>query len=83
MYTLTIIIAVVDVLVCIALVALVIMQEGDTGGLGTISGGGSDTFFSKSKGRTKEVMLKKLTTGVAILFAVLTVVLYLLAGRGG
>lgn len=83
MNTFTIILAIVDVIVCIVLVALVIMQEGDSGGLGTIGGGGSDTFFSKSKGRTKEAMLKKLTTGIAILFAVLTVVLYLLAGRGG
>ena len=82
MYTLTIIIAVVDVLVCIALVALVIMQEGDTGGLGTISGGGSDTFFSKSKGRTKSYAQEADHRGGNPI-AVLTVVLYLLAGRGG
>ncbi len=81
MNTLTIIIAVFDVVACIALIALVILQEGDSKGLGAI-GGGSDTFYGKAKGRTKEAMLKKLTTVTAILFAVLTVVLYLLAGRG-
>ncbi|HHV42499.1 MAG TPA: preprotein translocase subunit SecG [Clostridiaceae bacterium] len=81
MNTFTIILAVLDVLICIVLIALVIMQEGDSQGLGAISGG-SDTFYGKAKGRSKEVMLKKITTGVAILFAVLTVVLYMLAGRG-
>ncbi len=82
MGVLAIIIAVLDVIVCIALIGLVIMQEGDSQGLGAIGGGGSDTFFSKAKGRSKEALLKKLTTGTAILFAVLTVALYLIAGRG-
>ncbi|HHU07059.1 MAG TPA: preprotein translocase subunit SecG [Clostridiaceae bacterium] len=81
MNTLTIIVAILDVIVCITLVALVIMQEGDSKGMGAISGG-SDTFYGKTKGRSKEAMLKKLTSVTAILFAVLTVILYLLAGRG-
>ncbi len=81
MNTLTIIVAILDVIVCIALIGLVILQEGDSKGLGAISGG-SDTFYGKTKGRSKEAMLKKLTSATAILFAVLTVVLYLLAGRG-
>ena len=81
MNTLTIIVAILDVIVCIALIALVIMQEGDSKGMGAISGG-SDTFYGKTKGRSKEAMLKKLTSVTAILFAVLTVILYLLAGRG-
>lgn len=76
-----IILAVVDILVCIGLVMLVVFQEGNSKGLGAI-GGGAETFFGKSKGRSLDVLLKKLTTLVAGLFAILTVALYLLTSRG-
>ena len=78
---LTIIIAIVDLLVCIALVLLVIFQEGNTKGLGAISGG-AETFFGKTKGRSIDSLLKKLTSVSAGVFAVLTIILYLLTGRG-
>lgn len=81
MSTISIIIAIIDILVCIALVLMVIFQEGNSKGLGVI-GGGADTFFGKSKGRSIDVILKKLTSVVAIVFAALTIVLYLLTGRG-
>ncbi len=75
-----IILAVIDILVCIGLVALVIFQEGNAKGLGII-GGGADTFFGKSKGRSMDHILKKLTSVAAVAFAVLTVLLYLMVGR--
>jgi len=77
MNTLAIVIAVIDILVSIALVMLVIFQEGNSKGLGAISGG-ADTFFGKSKGRTIDALLKRLTSILALVFAVLTVVLYLM-----
>jgi len=76
-----IILAVVDILVCIGLVVLVVFQEGNSQGLGAI-GGGAETFFGKSKGRSIDALLKKLTSVVAVVFAILTVTLYLLTGRG-
>lgn len=79
---LSIVIAVIDILVSVALVMLVIFQEGNSKGLGAI-GGGAETFFGKSKGRTMDVLLKRLTSVLAIVFAILTVLLYLLTGRGG
>ncbi|MDD4461354.1 MAG: preprotein translocase subunit SecG [Eubacteriales bacterium] len=82
MSALTIIIAVIDILVCIGLVFMVVFQEGNSKGLGVI-GGGAETFFGKSKGRSIDALLKKLTSVAAVVFAVLTVVLYLLTGRGG
>ncbi|MDD2578529.1 MAG: preprotein translocase subunit SecG [Clostridia bacterium] len=82
MSALTIIIAVIDILVCIGLVFMVVFQEGNSKGLGVI-GGGAETFFGKSKGRSIDALLKKLTSVTAVVFAVLTVVLYLLTGRGG
>lgn len=82
MSALTIIIAVIDILVCIGLVFMVVFQEGNSKGLGVI-GGGAETFFGKSKGRSIDALLKKLTSVAAVIFAILTVVLYLLTGRGG
>jgi preprotein translocase subunit SecG len=82
MTTVAIIIAVIDILISIGLVLLVIFQEGSSKGLGII-GGGAETFFGKSKGRGIDAMLKKLTGVAAITFATLTVVLYLMTGRGG
>ncbi|HOO61869.1 MAG TPA: preprotein translocase subunit SecG [Bacillota bacterium] len=70
-----------DILVCIALVVLVIFQEGNDNGLGVI-GGGSDTFFDKQKGRTLDEKLKKITTVVVTLFAVLSISLFLIFARG-
>lgn len=81
MQALLIILAIVDVIVCVGLMLLVVFQEGSSQGLGII-GGGAETFFGKSKGRSIDAMLKKLTTAVAIIFAALTILLYLLTGRG-
>ena len=79
MGVLTIIIAVVDMIIALALVVLVISQEGSSQGMGSsIEGGGSDTFFGSGQARSKEHFQKRLTAIFAILFAVLTVVLYLL-----
>lgn len=72
-------IAVLDVLICIALVALVMFQEGNTRGIGIIDGG-ADTFFGHNKGRSIDSLLKKLTTGLVVVLVVLTVALnFLLA----
>ena len=76
-----IIIAIIDILVSIGLVLLVVFQEGSSKGLGII-GGGAETFFGKSKGRSIDAVLKKLTTVAAVVFAILTIILYLLTGRG-
>jgi len=76
-----IIIAVVDIVICLALVFLVIAQEGNDKGMGVI-GGGADTFFGKEKGRSIDSTLKKITSALAILFAILTVILYLILAKG-
>lgn len=81
MNIIAIVIASVDILICVALVLLVILQEGNDKGMGVI-GGGADTFFGKEKGRSIDSTLKKITTALAILFAVLTVILYLMLARG-
>ncbi|HHU12208.1 MAG TPA: preprotein translocase subunit SecG [Clostridiaceae bacterium] len=82
MQVLTIIVAVIDILVCLGLIALVIMQEGNQKGLGVIGGGSTDTFYGKQGSRGKQARMKQLTKIFAITFAVLTVVLFLMTGRG-
>jgi len=81
MDVLAIVLAAVDILICIVLVVLVVFQEGNDKGMGII-GGGADTFFGKEKGRSIDAKLKKFTSLLAILFAVITVVLYLILARG-
>ncbi len=82
MNALSIILSIVDILVCIILAALILFQQGQSRGLGAIAGG-AETFFGKTKGRSIDSMLKKITTIVAIGFIILTVILYLMTGRGG
>ena len=64
------------IVICIAMVILVTMQEGKDAGLGTISGM-ADTYWGKNKGRSMEGKLIKATTGCGILFFVVAVVLCL------
>lgn len=81
MQIIAIILAVLDILVCIALVLLVVFQEGNDKGLGVI-GGGADTFFGKEKGRTLDSKLKRFTSVLAIAFVLLTLSLFLILSKG-
>lgn len=64
------------IVICLAMVVLVTMQEGKDAGLGTISGM-ADTYWGKNKGRSMEGKLIKATTVCGVLFFVLAVVLCL------
>lgn len=61
---------------CIALTAIVLLQEGKSAGLGTISGM-ADSYWGQNKGRSMEGALVKITRVLAVLFVVLAVVLNL------
>lgn len=76
MGALKIILTVVFILVCIALVVLVLMQEGKSAGLGSISGA-AETYWGKNKGRSMEGLLVKLTKVLAVLFMVIAAILNL------
>mgnify|MGYP002604217216 FL=1 len=62
---------------CIALSAIVLMQEGKTQGLGSIGGMSTDTYRGQNKGRSMEGALVRGTKMLAILFIVLAAVLNL------
>ncbi|QOV20817.1 preprotein translocase subunit SecG [Blautia liquoris] len=61
---------------CIALLVVVLMQEGKQQGLGAITGM-ADTYWSKNKGRSAEGTLIKMTKLMAFVFIVLSIVLNL------
>ncbi|MFP3869311.1 MAG: preprotein translocase subunit SecG [Syntrophobacteria bacterium] len=60
------------IVVCIALIALVLLQTGKGAEIGAVFGGSSQTLFGSSGGST---FFKKLTTGVAIIFLVTSFIL--------
>ena len=62
---------VVLIVLSIAIVALVLLQEGNSKGLSGAIAGGAETFFGKNKGRTMEAKLVKLTKIVGIGFFVI------------
>lgn len=74
MNVLAIILSVVAVLIAISLIIIVIFQEGNSQGLGAI-GGGAETFFGKNKGRSIDELLKKVTSVLAVLFMVISIIL--------
>lgn len=76
MAVLKMIVNIVFIIVCVALVILVLMQEGKSDGLGSLSGA-TETYWSKNKGRSMEGMLVKVTKVLAILFMVLAIILNL------
>ncbi len=75
MAALKIVLAVIFILDCIALVTLVLAQEGKTQGLGAIQGFAETTYWGKIKGRSREGILKKITVVLSVLFIILSVVL--------
>ena len=58
----------------VALIVLVILQEGKSAGLGTI-GGMADTYWEKNKSRSREGILEKLSKYAAIGFVVIAFIL--------
>lgn len=73
---LRIILTVIFAIDCIALTAVVLMQEGKQQGLGSIAGA-ADSYWGKNKGRSMEGGLVKATTIMGVLFFVLAAVLNL------
>lgn len=62
------------ILTSIALIAIVLMQEGRSDGLSGAIAGGAETFFGKNKGRTMEQKLVKITKVLAGVFFALTLI---------
>ena len=59
------------------LTAGVLLQEGKDPRESAVMGGSSDTFFSKNKAHTREAMMEKLTSILAVVFFIFSIVLSL------
>jgi len=71
--------SVIHMLAAVVLIAVILIQSGKTPGLsGAITGGSSDTFASKNKGRSRDKRLAKATKWVATGFALVTLVINLM-----
>ena len=73
-----IILGIVLILLSVAIIVLVLLQESKSAGLSGSIAGGAETFFGKNKSRTMESKLVLITKIIAISFFVLALVATLL-----
>ncbi len=74
---LKLVLSVIFVILCVALTVIVLLQEGKSAGLGSISGM-ADSYWGKNKGRSMEGNFERLTKFAAVAFMVLAIVLNIL-----
>ncbi|MBP3458105.1 MAG: preprotein translocase subunit SecG [Lachnospiraceae bacterium] len=74
MGTLRLILTIIYIIDCVFLAVVVLMQEGKSAGLGSISGA-AESYWGKNKGRSMEGKLVTVTKVAAVLFLVLSAVL--------
>lgn len=74
----TIAITIVQLLTCVFLIAVILLQSGKSASLSGAIAGASDSFFSKGKAKTLDAKLARWTKWVALAFAVLSLVLNLI-----
>ena len=63
---------IVFILICIALIVVVLMQEGKSAGLGALTGQ-ADSYVRKKHGRTREGRLERATVILGVLFFVIAI----------
>ena len=74
MQVVKIILVVVDLIICLALTVIAMMQSKDDAGMSaTITGSSTSNFFEKNKGRTREGMLKRWTIILGVAFVIVTI----------
>ena len=71
-------ITVLQVILSLALIAVVMLQSGKSAGLSGAIAGGADTFLSKNKAKSLDAKLAKMTKWVAIAFILVTLALSLI-----
>ena len=62
-----------DVLVCLGLIAAILMQSSKSTGVSGVIGGGSEQFFGKKKGMDE--LLSRISSVLAAVFFVLTLLI--------
>lgn len=75
MGTLKLVLSIVEVIACVFLTVVVLLQQGARQGLSGSIAGGADTFFGQSKASNMQRTLSRLTTAIGIIFVVIAVVM--------
>ena len=77
MVVLRTILTVLFVIDCVAMIVLILMQQGKNEGLGALAGMSmnNETYWSKNKGRSEEGRLIRITRILVIVFIALAVIL--------
>ena len=73
MSTIEIFFGVMLILFAIAILAVVLFQEGKQSNSGVITGAGTDTFLTKNKSRSIDAFLARWTKFIAIMFFILII----------
>lgn len=74
MGALRVILTIVFIIVCLALIAIVLLQEGKSAGLGAVAGA-AESYWGKNKGRSMEGTMVKITKYLVIAFIIIAAVL--------
>ncbi len=82
MSILTLVLTIIQLLACLFLIIVVLLQSGKRSGLSGAIAGGADTFMSKEKAGTWDSKLAKMTKWVGLAFVVLTLALNILHHAG-
>ena len=69
---------VIQVLLSLALVAIVMLQSGKSAGLSGAIGGVADSFLAKNKAKTLDAKLARATKWVGAVFLILTLILLIM-----
>ena len=75
---LTTVLSVIQVICCLIIIAVVMLQSGKSAGLSGAISGGAETFMTSGQAKSMDAKLSKATPWLALVFVVLTLVLNLL-----
>lgn len=78
MDVLMIVLGAILLVLAVALVALVLMQQGKDKKLSGAIAGGSDTFYGKNKTADKDKVLSTITAIIAVVFVAIVIAMYLI-----
>lgn len=79
MSALTIVFSVILLIFAVAVIVVVMLQEGNQAGLSGAVGGSSDSFLSKNQTRSVDAFLNKWTKFIALGFFIVTLICDLIA----
>ena len=80
MKVMAIIVSIILFIVCLALAAIVLMQQGKSAGLSGAISGAAESYFGRNNTRTMEGKLERITKILAGVYIVLCLVLYFMIG---